>query len=99
MIFESPSPTALAFFSSPELSAYSIPLLWCPSSSVCPQCSNSFSETTWPIKAKLHVEPPWEGGTKFYINDPGHMTKNAAMPIYHVYVQYMVKASMEPEVL
>ena len=23
-----------------------------------------------------------EGGTKVYINDPGHMTKMAAMPIY-----------------
>ena len=27
-------------------------------------------------------EPPWEGGTKVYINGPGHMTKMAAMPIY-----------------
>ena len=27
--------------------------------------------------------PPWEGGTKVYINGPGHMTKMAAMPIYH----------------
>ena len=25
------------------------------------------------------MEPPWEGGTKVYINDPGHMTKMAAM--------------------
>ena len=42
--------------------------------------SNFFSsETAWPIKAKFHVEPPWEGGTKVYINDPGHMTKMAAM--------------------
>ena len=24
----------------------------------------------------------WEGGTKVYINGPGHMTKMAAMPIY-----------------
>ena len=45
--------------------------------------SNIFStETAWPIKAKFYVEPPWEGGTKFYINGPGHMTKMAAMPIY-----------------
>ena len=45
--------------------------------------SNIFSsETAWPIKAKLYVEPPWEGGTKVYINSPGHMTKMAAMPIY-----------------
>ena len=38
--------------------------------------------TAWPIKAKFYVEPPWEGGTKVYINGPGHMTKMAAMPIY-----------------
>ena len=45
--------------------------------------SNIFSsKTTWPIKAKFYVEPPWEGGTKVYINGPGHMTKMAAMPIY-----------------
>ena len=45
--------------------------------------SNIFSsETTWPIKAKFYVEPPWEGGTKVYINGPGHMTKMAATPIY-----------------
>ena len=45
--------------------------------------SNIFSsETTWPIKAKFYVEPPWEGGTKVYINGSGHMTKMAAMPIY-----------------
>ena len=41
-----------------------------------------FSETAWPIKAKFHVKPPWEGGTKVYINGLGHMTKMAAMPIY-----------------
>ena len=45
--------------------------------------SNIFSsETAWPIKAKFYVEPPWEMGTKVYINGPGHMTKMAAMPIY-----------------
>ena len=45
--------------------------------------SNIFSsETAWPIKAKFYVEPPWKGGTKVYINGPGHMTKMAAMPIY-----------------
>ena len=45
--------------------------------------SNIFSsETAWPIKAKFYVEPPWEGGTKVYINGPGHMTKMAAIPIY-----------------
>ena len=31
--------------------------------------SNIFSsETAWPIKAKFYVVPPWEGGTKVYIN-------------------------------
>ena len=47
------------------------------------QCSKIFfSETAWPIKAKFYVEPPWEEGTKVYINGPGHMTKMAAVPIY-----------------
>ena len=45
--------------------------------------SNVFSsETAWPIKAKFYVEPHWEGGTKVYINGPGHITKMAATPIY-----------------
>ena len=48
------------------------------------QCLNIFSsETALLIKAKFYVEPPWEGGTKVYINGPGHMTKMAAMPIYN----------------
>ena len=42
------------------------------------------SETAWPIKAKFYVEPPWEGGTKVYINGPCHMTKMAATPIYGI---------------
>ena len=41
-----------------------------------------FSENPWPINAKIHLEPPWEGGRKVYINGPGHMTKMAATPIY-----------------
>ena len=41
-----------------------------------------FSETTGPIEAKFHVEPPWDGGTKVYSNVPSHMTKIAAIPIY-----------------
>ena len=45
--------------------------------------SNIFSsKTTGPIKAKFHVEPPWDGGTKVCSNGPGHMTKMAVMPIY-----------------
>ena len=26
--------------------------------------SDIFSETTWPIEAKFHVEPPWDRGRK-----------------------------------
>ena len=45
--------------------------------------SNIFSsETTGSIEAEFHVEPPWDGGTNIYLNDPGNMTKVAAMPIY-----------------
>ena len=33
-------------------------------------------------QSQIYVEPPWEGGTKIYINGPGHMTKMAAMSIY-----------------
>ena len=40
--------------------------------------SNFFSlETTSPIKAKLHVKPPWDVGTKICSNGPGHMTNMA----------------------
>ena len=41
------------------------------------------SETTGPIEAKFHMEPPCDGGTKVCSNGPGHMTKMAAMPIYN----------------
>ena len=70
-------------------------LILYPCSSICRHCrcrrcccrhppfSNVFSsETAWPIKTKFNVEPPWEGGTKDYINGPGHITKMAAMPIH-----------------
>ena len=73
---------------SPEPSGSQGELIVYPCSGVrcrcrCQQCLNIFSsETAWPIKAKLYVEPPWEGVTKVYINGPGHMTKVAAMPIY-----------------
>ena len=30
----------------------------------------------------FYVEPPWDGGTKLYINGHGRMTKIAATPIY-----------------
>ena len=83
-IYRSYSP----FFSSPEPSGSQGELIVYPYSGVrrcrCrQQCLNIFSsETALPIKAKFYVEPPWEGGTKVYINGPGHMTKMAAMPIY-----------------
>ena len=45
--------------------------------------SNIFSsETTWPIKAKFYVEPPWVGGTRDCSRYLGHMTKMAVTPIY-----------------
>ena len=45
--------------------------------------SNIFSsETTGPIEVKFQVTPPFDGGTEIYSNDPGHMTKMAAMPVY-----------------
>ena len=47
-----------------------------------PQCSNIFSETASPIKAKFYVEPPWVGGTNVCSRHLGHMTKMAATPIY-----------------
>ena len=54
-----------------------------PPSSVRRQTSNTFfSQTTGPIKVKFHMEPPWDRGTKVCSNDPGHMTKMAAMSIY-----------------
>ena len=79
-------------FSSPEPSGSQGELIVYPCSGIrrrrrcrcrCQQCLNIFSsETSWPMKAKFYVEPPWEGGTKVYINGPGHMTKMATMPIY-----------------
>ena len=47
-----------------------------------PHFSKIFSETTWPIKAKFYMNHLWEGGTNRYINNSGHMTKMATMPIY-----------------
>ena len=58
---------------------------------------SSDSETAWPIETKFYVEPPWEGGTKVYINGPGHMTKMAATPIYGKNLKK--SSSPEPEVL
>ena len=45
--------------------------------------SNNFSsETTGPIEAKIHVEPPYDGGMKVCSKGPGHMTKMATLPTY-----------------
>ena len=46
-----------------------------PSVGFHPPFSKIFSsKTTWPIKAKFYVEPPWEGGIKVCKNVLGHMT-------------------------
>ena len=45
--------------------------------------SNFFSlETSRPIEAKFHVEPPWDRGMKVCSNGLCHMTNMVAMPIY-----------------
>ena len=45
--------------------------------------SNFFSlETAKTIKAKFHVESPWDWGKKVCSNGPGHMTNKAVMPMY-----------------
>ena len=57
------------------------PLSICPLS-VCPLFSKIFSKTAGPIKAKFHMEPQWDGGTKVCSWGLGHVNKVAAMPIY-----------------
>ena len=69
---------SIVVFSSPEPSGSQGELIVYP----CSGPNILSSETAWPIKAKFYVEPPWEGGTKVYINGPGLMTKMAATPIY-----------------
>ena len=82
-IFSSPEPSG----SQGELIVYPCsgvrPSVRRPSSVRRPPFSKIFSsETAWPIKAKFYMKHLWEGGTNVYINNPGHMTKMAAMPIY-----------------
>ena len=83
----------LYLFSSPEPSGSQGELIVYPCSVVRPSVVRPsvrrpqfskifFSETAWPIKAKFYMKHLWEGGTNVYINNPGHMTKMAAMPIY-----------------
>ena len=68
------SKTPSFFFSSPEPSGTQGELIVNPYSGIrCrprrQQCLNIFSsETALPVKAKFYVAPPWEGGTKVYIN-------------------------------
>ena len=47
----------------------------------CPHSSN-ISETTGPIKAKFHVQPPWDGGMKVCSTSSGYVTKMAALSVF-----------------
>ena len=54
---------------------------------VCPSTFSKiiFSKTAWPIKAKFYMKHLKENHTEnqcVYINNPDHMTKMAAIPIY-----------------
>ena len=66
--------------------------IW-PQGVVCPSPGAIYLYMTTIFKHVLHWNrlanqsqilrgASWEGGTKVYINGPGHMTKMAAMPIY-----------------
>ena len=58
--------------------------------------SNFFSlETFRPVKAKFHVEPPWDRGMNVYTNGLCHMTNVAAMPIYDKNLKK--SSSLEPK--
>ena len=46
------------------------------------------SETAWPIKVKFHLAPPWYGGIKVCLNDPGQWPMWPPCP-------YMVKTFKE----
>ena len=48
------------------------------------------------MKAKFHVEPPWEGGTKDCMNGQGHMI---ATPKYLKKKTHQKYSHPEPEVL
>ena len=61
-----------------------------------PWFSNLFSlETSWPIEAKFHVEPPWDRGMKICSNGLCHMTNMATMPIYGK--NFKKSSSLEPK--
>ena len=55
-----------------------------------------FSETARPIKAKFYMKHLWEGGTNVFINNPGHMTKMATVPIYMYGKKLQNSSSPEP---
>ena len=76
-IFSSPEPLGSWWVYSTGWHLLSICMCVCMST-----FSNISSENTGPIEANFHVEPPWDGEMKVCSNDPGHMTKMAAMPIY-----------------
>ena len=58
--------------------------------------SNFFSlETSRPIEAKFHVEPPWYRGMKVCSNGLCHITNMAAMPIYGK--NFKKSSSLEPK--
>ena len=42
---------------------------------------HNIQTSAWPIKAKFYVKHLYNGGINVYINNLGHMTKMAAMPI------------------
>ena len=48
-----------------------------------------------PLKAKFHVEPPWDGGINVCSNGPDHMTKMAALLLYGK--NFKTSASSEPK--
>ena len=56
-------------------------MLSCLSVVVRPLFSKIFSKTITPVKAKLHVEPPWVKGMNVCSGHLGHMTKMAATSI------------------
>ena len=58
--------------------------------------SNFFSlETSRPIEAKFHVEPPPDRGMKLFSNGLCHMTNMAAIPMYGKNLQK--SSSLEPK--
>ena len=50
--------------------------------------SNIFSsETTGPMKLKLHMKTPYDAGTKVCSIGPGHMTKMTTTPMKNLLLQ------------